>query len=285
MHTEKLRVYVNGRIVPAGSAISVFDWGFNYGYGLFETIRAYSGVPAFLEDHLERLRSSARALQIATDGLEGIEREIEKLIRLNGLEGTDSRVKIVLTKGVSMDVTSLPEKPTLIITVAPVDVERIERLKRDGINAVLLDGWGGCGRHKTLNHLKNIMGRMEALKRGGREGIFTTKRGTVLEGTASNLFVVEAGCLKTPPLKGGHILPGVTRKKILEVAEELGIHTIECRLKREELFKAEGLFLTNSVLEVVPVKSLDGKRVGSLTGRKITRNLQKAFSKLILRGR
>ncbi len=280
MH-HKMKVYVNGRIVPAGRAISAFEWGLNYGYGLFETLRTYRGRPAFLEDHIERLSNSAAAFEIATDRLEEVEAAIGRVLRANGLEGRDARVKIILTKGVSEAVTEPPDSPTLVITATPLDTERIERLKRHGIGAMILDGWGGCGRYKTLNHLKNIMGRLEATKRGAHEGILTTKAGQVLEGTASNLFIIEGRTLRTPHTRGGLILPGVTRKKTIEAAKGMGLCVEQCVVRKEELFGAEGLLLTNSVLEIVPVRTLEGQRVGSVTGRKITRKLQKSFSEMI----
>lgn len=254
-------VSVNGRFVARSHAmINVFDRGFLYGDGLFETMRAYGGVVFALDAHLERLQASARALDLSVPPLNW-HALCAALLRRNRLQRRDAWIRLVITRGVS-DSGLQPTRrvrPTTVAMVGPVDARR----GSVPVSAVLLpfarDAW--LAEHKSLNYLIGVVGKAAAARRGAGEGLYVDGRGAVREGTTTSLFVVQHGRLYTPPVDG--ILPGVTRRVVLDLAADGGIPTRERRLTVTDLVGSDEVFLTSSVAEIVPVARVDRHRIGN----------------------
>lgn len=280
-----LHVFLNGDMVLEEEAlVSVRDRGFLYGDGIFETLRSYNGRPFLLEDHLHRLASSAQALEIPLHySLEELQTAVENLLRLNRL--TEALIRITLSRGESLHYGLQPPEeaqPTLIIQAHPFHPHPEESYKQ-GIRLVISTYRRSTtcplARHKTANFLAGIMAKQEAIHRGVNDALFLNTEGMVCEATVSNIFMVESGRVVTPSLQA-NILPGITRKKVLEICQEEGIPASEELFGTERLLKADEVFLTNSLMEVMPVSQIEDKGIGRTVPGKLTRRLMEAYKRL-----
>lgn len=290
-----LHVFFNGDIVLEEEAlVSVRDRGFLYGDGVFETLRSYNGRPFLIEDHLQRLVSSAQALGIPLRyGLEGLRSAIENLLRLNRL--TDALIRVTLSRGESLHYGLQPPEsasggqPTLIIQTHPFHPHPEESYRqgvRLAISTYRRSTTCPLARHKTANFLAGIMARQEATRRwqgrpsqGVQDALFLNTEGQVCEATVSNIFMVESGRVVTPSLQA-NILPGITRKKVLEICQGEGITASEELFGTERLLQADEVFLTNSLMEIMPVSCIEDKGIGKTVPGKITRRLMEAYKGL-----
>lgn len=272
-------VFLNGRFVRSERAkVSVFDRGLLYGDGLFETMRAYQGVPFALEDHLHRLRRSAEVLGLPVPGYDWAA-EIAGLLLRNQFLASDAWVRMTITRGAappSVQPPPVATKPTAIIMARAVD-DSLQRLQRSGLGVRLLpfERHGLVPEHKSLNYLPTVLGKTLAARHGAGEGIFVRQDGVLTEGTTSSLFLVSDGVLRTPPVAG--ILPGVTRRRVLWLAERAGIPLAEEELRPEDLGSADEAFLTSSVAEIIPAVRVDQAIVGSGRPGPLTRRLQRLY--------
>ncbi|HVC19342.1 MAG TPA: aminotransferase class IV [Vicinamibacterales bacterium] len=284
----KATVNVNGRISDAGQAVvPVFDHGFLYGEGVYETLRTYNGRPFLFDRHLERLRASAAMLRLLfplTD--RELDARVAETLAAGGLGtaggGPDAYIRILLTRGVG-DLTYDPAAcatPSLVIIVkafaAPVPA-----LFEEGVPAVLvsiLRNHPGSLNPlmKSNNLLNNALAMQEALRRGGFEGIMRNYRGELAECTQSNLFIVKDGAVLTPPLESG-LLAGVTRAFVLEMAGGLGIDAREAVLTDADLFGADEAFLTSTTREVLPIVRVDDQSIGTGRPGPVAKRLLAAF--------
>ena len=224
MGKTKLTAYINGKFVSEEKAsVSVFDRGFSYGDGLFETIRARDGRPLLLAEHLQRLRAGAEAIRLSKKTLNTLlinidEKLIARLLKANGLTDNESYVKIIVTRGVDRGgpLPSSGLNPTIIILTKPLDPAFLERVRGKGLKAALIRGFApALPAIKSLNYLSNVLARMDADDAGADEGLFTTPKGRVTEGTSTNLFIVLKGILRTPLLTKEALLPGTTRDAVM----------------------------------------------------------------------
>ena len=279
--TERL-VYINGELVPESEAkISVFDHGFLYGDGVFEGIRAYKGVVFKLREHLERLYDSAKFLRIKIPmSKEDLMEVILETVRRNGL--SDCYIRVVITRGVG-DLGLDPrkcEKPSIIIIarpMAPLLGKRsvsliISSVRRDGVDATNHQA-------KSLNYLNNILAKLEAINAGADDAVMLDSRGFVSEATGENIFIVKDERIMTPPPTSG-ILSGITRDCVIELARRLGYEVVERELTPFELLTADEVFLTGTAAEIVPVESVNGRKIGERVPGPITERLIREFEKL-----
>lgn len=270
-------VFLNGKFLPADKAlVSVFDRGFVYGDGIFETMRSYHGRIFALDLHWERLINSAKTMGISLGQNKScLTNHLEKILVLNRLTICDAYIRLTITRGVDygrlIPIKSL--KPTVVITARPLDAKIKDYQK--GIGAIFLSTPRSIPHVKSLNLLPNIMGLMEAWEKKAQEGIFTDKN-KILEGTVANIFVSDGKRLKTPPIKDG-ILPGITRRVVLELAKREGIETAEISLTREDLRNAQEGFLTNSIMEIVPLLKIENKAIGKGRAGILTKKLQQSY--------
>lgn len=271
-------VFIDGRFVPARRArVSVFDRGLLYGDGLFETMRAYAGSVFALDEHLDRLRGSAEALGFRLPHRAWRE-TIEELLRRNGLGRRDAWVRLNLTRGAAAPDVLPPAsaRPTVFILVKPVP-SGFSAAQRRGVRVTLLtySRHSFMPEHKSLNYLPTILGKAAAASRGAYEGLFVRDGRYLMEGTTSSVFVVRGRRLQTPPVAG--ILPGVTRRWINEMAAGAGLRVVEKETTVASLRKADEVFLTSSVAEIVPVTHLDAHRIGNGRPGEVTVAIQRMY--------
>ena len=280
-------VYVNGEIVGRDAAtVSAFDRSFLYGDGLFETVRAYEGAPFRMDEHLDRLAGSAGALGIPMPARAAVADAVARLIDLNGLG--DAYVRITLSRGTHAGALAPdePPEPTLVIEareLRPYPPELYERGARAIVSSLTHDSSSPVRRHKTTSYITNVLARSEAKERGADEAILLDAAGRVAEGATSNVFCVRGGRLVTPPLDM-NILPGVTRAAVIALAREAGHAVDEAPFGLAELRSADEVFLTNSLMEVMPVRSVDGREVAGAPDP-VSCLLRRAYGELIARGR
>lgn len=271
--------YLNGQFLPLEEVrVSVEDRGFQFGDGVYEVIRVYSGKPFYLEHHLVRLRNSAAAihLPITIDGNWGA--IISQAIRLS--QYSNCKVYIQITRGVAPREHVFPaiDSPTIVMTVReilPLDPVLVE----NGVAAITLPDlrWGRCS-IKSLNLLPNVLAKQEAKQKGAFEAIFV--RGELItEGTASNVMIFDGQKLQTPPVNDD-ILAGVTRQIVLQLAATEGIKVEECPIPLNNFRNAQEVFLVGTTVEVLSVVQLDGKTVGEGKPGKISRLLLSRFQSL-----
>jgi branched-chain amino acid aminotransferase len=261
---------VNGNVVPAEQArVSVLDNGFTFGDAVYETLRTYRGRPFHLDRHLERLRASAARLGFAAPfGDEVFARRLDELLARAGNE--ESYIRIILSRGEG-DISYRFDRvtgPTLVMVVKPFEPPPA-RDYAEGIPIVIASVRRNHPRAldpaiKSNNLLNNILAVREGQGRGAGEAILLNDLGEVAEGASSNVFVVKGGRVFTPPLAAG-ILSGITRRIVLDLCGELGIPAREETLIAADLFGADEVFITSTTKEAAPVRSVDGKLVG--TGR------------------
>jgi branched-chain amino acid aminotransferase len=261
---------VNGNVVPAEQArVSVLDNGFTFGDAVYETLRTYRGRPFHLDRHLERLRASAGRLGFAAPfGDEVFAPRLDELLARAGNE--ESYIRIILSRGEG-DISYRFDRvtgPTLVMVVKPFEPPP-ERDYAEGIPIVIASVRRNHPRAldpaiKSNNLLNNILAVREGQGRGAAEAILLNDLGEVAEGASSNVFVVKGGRVSTPPLDTG-ILSGITRRIVLDLCRELGIPAREETLIAADLFAADEVFITSTTKEAVPVRTIDGKQVG--TGR------------------
>ncbi len=274
-------VYLNGAIVEAEKAVvSVFDHGFLYGAGVFETFRAYERRLFLFDAHMDRLFSGLEELGICLqmDRVE-LRQAVLQTVAANRLQ--DAYIRLSVTAGAAGLGLSAEDytRPTVLIMVKPVpcfpDAMYVKG-KRLITVSIPRNTPEGHTRHKSHNFLNQILAKKELGAQDDAEGLMLTREGLVAEGLVSNLFLIRGGRLLTPTLATG-ILPGVTRGFVLRLARELGIPAEEQDFHREELLVADEIFLTNSIQEIVPVYEVDGVAIGEGKRGPLTEVLQQAY--------
>jgi branched-chain amino acid aminotransferase len=279
---REIKVYVDGAFYGRDEAsVSVFDHGLLYGDGVFEGIRIYNGTVFRLKEHLERLYRSARYIMLEIPlSIQEMEEAVLRTVAEN--RRTDGYIRLVVTRGkgtLGIDPARC-ERPSVIIIVDDIQLYPPEyytngiaivtastrRLPPDGIDP----------RVKSLNYLNNILAKLEAKQAGCIEAVMLNRDGFAAECTADNLFIVSDGTLLTPQTVDG-ALGGITRSFVLELASSCGIPAGETRLSRYDLYGADECFLTGTGAEIVPVVSIDGRRIGTGKPGAVTAKLLEAF--------
>ena len=282
-----MKIYLDGKFVDdADAKISVFDHGLLYGDGVFEGIRLYSGNVFRLDEHLERLEYSAKAilLKIPLTRAELAEATCETC-RQNNLK--DAYIRLVVTRGVG-DLGLAPwlcPKPSLFIIASKISLYPQEHYD-NGLSIVTvptrrINPAAVPSTVKSLNYLNNILGKIEAKQFGALEAIMLNDQGYIAECTADNVFTVHKGEIFTPQASQG-ALKGVTRGTIFDVAKELGIPIHETNMTRYDVWCADECFLTGTGAEVIPVVKLDGREIGSGKPGEITKKVLASFRQRVL---
>ena len=232
-------VYINGSFLPRSEAkLDISDHGFLYGYGIFQTARAYNGKLFLLEKHLKRLYDAAGAIGMRPK-LEGLDLEKAFIDTLKANKLKEARVRLTVTNGenAAMPWSDASGPPNIVITAVPytpfppekyeagfrVGIASMRRMKQSVLSAI-----------KSTNYLLNVMVRIEATAKSWDETILLNDAGFIAEGGGSNVFFVKGEKLVTPPADSG-IIPGVTREVVMELAVELGVGVEEKNVKPSEL--------------------------------------------------
>ena len=280
-------VNVNGRVSDQEHAvISIFDHGFLYGEGVYETLRTYNGQPFLFDRHVRRLRKSADMLALAVPLTDPqIDARFRETMRTAGLgdgPGREAYIRILVTRGIgelTYDPAATPT-PSIVVIVKPhVDPPRevFERGVTVALVPIVRNHPGSVNPLiKSNNLLNNALAMQEAFRRGGFEGVMRNYKGELAECTQSNLFIVKNGAAITPPIDAG-LLPGITRAFLFEVGAEAGIPVREAVLHDEDLFGADESFLTSTTREVVPIVRVDDRKIGTGTPGPVTQALHDGY--------
>ena len=255
-------VWLDDELIPLEQArVSVNDRGFQYGDGLFETLRAEAGTIFFLKEHLARLEASAGVFRLALPSGFSWEERLSRLLVANGLERRPARVKILLSRGVVPGL-GLPEagRPTLVIWAQPYAPPPPAEYAAGWPVAVFPEWRSSCiGRHKSLSYLFNLAARQYALDRGAREALILEADGLVSEGSATSLVYLQHGQYFTPAAASA--LPGVTVAALSRGLRRraLALETVPTTL--EQLQQADGVWLANALMGLMPVAAIDGREI------------------------
>ena len=263
-----MKIFIDGKFCSERDAkVSVFDHGLLYGDGVFEGIRAYHGRVFKLQEHIDRLYCSARAilLEIPMTPAQMMKATVET-VRANKLR--DCYIRLIVTRGIGtlgLNPRSC-KKPSVIIIAGKIQVYPAELYAR-GMDIVTVPTVRNLHSAvnpaiKSLNYLNNILAKIEANNAGVEEAVMLNAEGFVSECTADNLFIIKQGTLHTPPLYAG-ALYGITRGSVMELAEQIGVKVAETNLTRYDLFNADECFLTGTGAEIMPVIKIDGRVIGS----------------------
>ncbi len=279
-------VYIDGEYHSKGNAkISVYDHGLLYGDGVFEGIRAYNGIVFHLRDHIERLYEGLRITRInVTFSKEEMMDAVVETLRRNNL--SDAYIRLVITRGrgnLGLDPRSSP-KPAIIIMTEPVASGQGKEAREKGKTAIISsyrrDMVDGTSHElKSLNYIQSVLSKFQAIDAGVDEVVMLDHRGMVSEFHGSNLFIVKQGIVHTPTSAAG-ILHGVTRARILKLAEELGFEARERDITPYELLTADEVFLTGTLAEVVPIVKIQGVPIGDGKPGPVTREIIKGFLRI-----
>lgn len=281
------RVFLNGELVAAEAArVPLDDRAVLFGESAFETVRAYRGKPFRMDRHLARLTESCRLLRLALPlEPDAIARGALAVLAANGLDAAEAaRVRVTVTGGPSAEVKGLvrPGPAGLFITARPYAGPPAQW--HDGITVVI----SGIKRNsssplsslKSGNYLDSLLARQEALDRGADDAVMLTTAGNLSEATSSNLFMVKDGKVLTPNLGCG-FLPGVTRETVIELCHALSLPLEAVMGGPELLMAADEVFLTNSMVELLPVARIVARRVGDRCPGPVTARLAEAYGRLV----
>ena len=279
-------VNVNGRITGDREAVvSVFDHGFLYGEGIYETMRTYNGRPFLYDRHMRRLRRSAQMMSLTVpftdDELAG---RIRETVTAAGLTG-EAYIRVLVTRGVgelTYDLRATPTPSTVIIV--KTHVEPPPDVYTQGVRVVIVDVIRNHPASvnpmiKSNNLMNSALGMQQALARGAFEGVMRNYRGELSECTTANLFVVENGVALTPPLESG-LLPGITREFLFDVGKNVDVEVRERVLRDDDLYDADEAFLTSTTRELVPIVRVDDRTIGIGKPGPVTAKLIEGFRRV-----
>ena len=281
-----LQIYIDGKWYPKDEAkVSVFDHGLLYGDGVFEGMRSYGGKVFRMQEHLDRLYDSARAIHLTIPmPPDELAAAVYKTLELNQL--TDGYVRLVVTRGVG-DLGLNPylcPKASIIIIADKINLYPA-KLYDEGMEIVTASTVRNHPasinpRIKSLNYLGSILAKIEGLMAGCNEALMLNLNGEVAECTADNIFLIKQGRIATPHVNAG-ILDGITRRAVIELAQQAGIPVAETTLTRHDVYVADECFLTGSAAEVIPVIKVDSRPIGNGQVGPITKQLIAAFKALV----
>jgi branched-chain amino acid aminotransferase len=279
-------VWLDGKWHDQASAtVSVYDHGLLYGDGVFEGIRVYGGKIFRLEQHLDRLYDSAKAIwltiPIPKEEMVNVTREA---VRRSGIQ--EAYIRHVVTRGVGdlgLDPRKCP-RPSIIIIVDTIKLWP-EQVYESGLTVItagtpIPHRESLSPRVKSLNYLAHVMAKVEGIQAGADEVLMLDGSGHVAEGSGQNVFVVKDGVLRTPPAYAG-ILKGVTRDAVIELASQAGYEVQQTIINRYDLYTADEAFFTGTASEIVGIRALDGRVIGTGKSGPVTRDLRARFQALV----
>ena len=280
-----MKVYINGEFFEEDDAkISVLDHGLLYGDGIFEGIRLYKKCVFKLNEHLERLEHSAKAIMLELPwSREELAEAVCETCRVNDVEDVYLRLLVTRGKGTLGFSPKSCSNPQLIILSDPGPFYPAEYYE-EGIKLITvptrrLSTAALSPQIKSLNYLNSILGKIECQHLGYSEALMLNEDGFVAECTGDNVFIIQKGQLLTPPSSAG-ILMGITRQTIIDIAERLNVPVKETPLSRYALWNSDECFLTGTYAEIIPVKEMDGRTIGKACPGPLTKQFTEEFFKL-----
>ena len=277
-------IFLNNKFISEKKAkVSVFDRGFQYGDGVFETMRSYDGNIFMLERHVERLLTSLKIMQIKMPYKKNkLTALVNKTLNLSKLK--NAYIKLIVTRGIANSGINITKtiSPTLIIYAKPLKKISM-KIYRNGlkVNFACIDKCGKSfiAKIKSLNYVDNILAKDEARRGGFDDALFVNTKGNVSEATTSNIFMVGGGRILTPPPTAG-LLPGITRGVVIDIIKKyLGNKIDEKDIRPKVLGAADEIFLTSSIHEVIPVVKLGRIKIGNGKPGKFTKLIHALYKK------
>lgn len=278
-------IFLNNKLVRKDRAvISVFDHGFLYGDGIYETLRAYNGIVFKLDEHIQRLYHSASLIQLnVRKDADAIKKAVYQTLQANRLREAVIRVTVSRGAGPAGLDPELCKKPTFVIFASkfreypgqfyqngvPVAIVKTRRNIISALNPQI----------KSLNFLNNVLAKIEAKRVNAFEALMLNYRGYLAEGTVSNVFFLKDGILFTPGLTAG-ILGGITRKTVLDIARKCGFKINQGKFRKTAIYGADEVFLSNTTMEVMPVSRIDNVRIAAKAG-KTTNVFRQAYKQMV----
>ena len=275
-------IYLNGSLVPIDQAnISALDYGFLYGYGLFETMRSYAGNIFLLDRHLERLSCAAKTIGISLKEL-NIKEGVMETLKVNKLGDARIRITVSAGRGTIVPNPDSCTEPTVLIFATHLQ-SYSEQVYNRGYKAIISNirrnSQSFLSSVKSANYLESIIAKQEAKRAGMDEALFLNDRGLLAEASMSNIFLVKNNLLRTPSISNG-ILPGITRETVLQLASKLRIRANEDDIELAELLQSQEAFLTNSLIEIMPLVSVADKIINTGKPGSTTMKLLHAYHEL-----
>ncbi|CDQ41691.1 MULTISPECIES: D-amino-acid transaminase [Virgibacillus] len=270
------KVLYNQQFVERSKLIDIEDRGYQFGDGIYEVIGVYDGAFFLLDEHLQRLKRSAKEIQLSLPyELTELKEKLVELVSLNVL--TDGVVYLQITRGEAERWHHFPHESVTPILIAYTKIEEtLDEASKNGASAVLTEDirWLRCD-IKTLNLLPNVIAKQKAVENNAVEAIL--HRGDVItEASASNVFMVKDGKVFTHPANN-YILNGITRQKVLELCDKLQITVQEEAFTIHDLLAADELFITATKLDIVPIIQVDNQPIGSEIPGETTKKIIQAF--------
>ena len=279
-----MKVFVNEKIVDEKKAVvSVFDRGLLYGDGIFETMRAYGGRVFMLDEHIERLYNSAGIIDLnIRPDKKYIKYIIYRLLKVNRL--SEAYIRLSVSRGtgrVGLDATTAESDSVVIIVkdFTPYPDKFYRKGVRLYTSSVRRNERSVLFKIKSLNYLNNIIARLEAQAAGATDALLLNSKDKVAESAVSNIFMVKKNLLVTPSIASG-ALPGITREAVLSLAGKAGLRPVQRQIGLRELKGANEIFLTNTLMEIMPVTRLDKKTIANGAPGPVTKKLHKAYKAL-----
>lgn len=278
-----MKVFISGKLYEEEDAsISVFDHGLLYGDGVFEGIRIYNKRIFLLNEHIDRLFNSAKAIALDIPvSKEELCNNVIETCKANDIE--DGYIRLVITRGKGTLGLNpyLCSKPEIIIITAKIQLYP-EELYRDGLKIVTV---GTVRNHpeainpkiKSLNYLNNVLAKIEAINSGCLECIMLNHKGEVCEASGDNIFLVSNNIIKTPSVNSGALV-GLTRDKVIEISRNNEFKVSEESISRYDLYTADEVFLTGTAAEIISVVEIDKRKIGNGKPGKITKQLSELYS-------
>ncbi|MGD6851047.1 MAG: branched-chain-amino-acid transaminase [Candidatus Bathyarchaeia archaeon] len=284
--TNQLQIYIDGKYYPKSEAkISVYDHGFLYGDGVFEGIRAYNGVVFKLKEHIDRLYRSAHAIMLNIPiSKEEMIQAVVQTIRKNNMK--DSYIRLIVSRGIGdlgLDPRKCPN-PTVIIIADTINI-KAGNAKEVGITTMF--SWvrrnpvdATTHEIKSLNYLNSVLAKIEANHNGVDEAICLEEGGCIAEGVGENIFLVKGGELLTPPTSTG-ALAGITAEVVAELCQKLNLKLLVTNLTPFMVFTADEAFFTGTAMEMVPIREVNRRVIGTGKPGPVTKRLMAEFQKVI----
>ena len=278
--------YINGEYVDHTHAtVHIEDRGYQFSDGVYEVVYIHQGVCIDWQAHMERLRFSLEGIKInyKVDS-ETLLKVTQELVARNKL--TNAMLYLQITRGVSARLHPFPKpsvSPVVVMTIAPCEAG-ISAKHETGVATITTRDTRWKLRHyKTISLLPNVLAKQEAVEQGVEEAILVEDDGTVTEGSATNIFIVDAhGVLYTHPANEA-ILGGITRQGVIDVAKENGYAVTEKPFMKERLYDASEMFMTSTTKHILPIISCDGKIIGDGVVGDVTASLMDAYRASILK--
>jgi len=280
-----MQVYINGQFIDQKkAAVSVADRGFVFGDGVYEVTRVVNGTFFMEQEHLSRLKEGLKGLKIemSDSRIESIPAISRDLLDLNGHMENEAMVYLQVTRGAAFPRTHQFPNPAVDATLylSSSSFKPHTKLHEEGVDAITLPDvrWARCNL-KTINLLPNTLAKQQAVEAGVNSAVMI-RDGVITESPNANIFCAKGDTLYTFPASN-YILNGITRKAVLQIADEYNIRVIQEPVRLDDLFEQDELFFSGTTTDIQPVTVIDGKPIGTGKPGPVTRKIQEGYRKLL----